>query len=215
MKHIILFENFFNVINESSSEIMKSGAKLYRNTEHQIIPEEISVTLLHNEASIEYNNKKKQKVYKILFTEDTKRSYPTDRGFGSKVVPGGLKEVSGAEIVFSTRDSKSSRNESLVTIPYEGKSYDDFSKALLDFLYGLDGGLSNLNDSKIAVNSIVELFHEKYRNVLPESLKMSSATLMNQSKLSNGKIIAGQSTEEKKLNENLKRIVKKFSEELA
>jgi hypothetical protein len=211
MKHIILFENFFNSLDEATTETMKSGAKLYRGDGDEIAPGEMVVTISEKNTSIKYNNKTKQKVYEILFNKDLESSYNTENGFGTKVTKSEGKEVKGAGIVFSTKDLKGT---SIVTVPYEGKNDTDFSKALLSFLVGLEGGLQNFDGAKMAVNSIAEIFKGRDKESSPESLKRAGSQIVRASQLPDVNILAGTTETERTLNKKLKASVKAFLAEL-
>ena len=210
MKHIILFENFFNSLDEATTETMKSGAKLYRGEEAEIAPGEMVVVISEKATSIEYSNKEKQKIYQILFNGDLESIYTTEGGFGTKVTKSGRKEVKGAGIVFSTKDMKSGGSGEIVTIPYKGESDADFSAALLSFLFGLYGGLQNSDGAKMAVNSIAEIFKGKDKDSSPDSLKRAGSQIVRASQLPDVNILAGTDEPEKELNKKLKVAVKEF-----
>jgi hypothetical protein len=214
MKHIILFENFFNSLDEATTETMKSGAKLYRGDGDEIAPGEMVVTISEKNTSIKYNNKTKQKVYEIIFNKDLGSTYNTEGGFGTKTVSEGGKEVKGAGIIFSTKDLKGDGPEAILSIPYQGKSDADFSAALLSFLVGLDGGLQNFDGAKMAVNSIAEIFKGKDKDSSPDSLKRAGSQIVRASQLPDVNILAGTTETERTLNKKLKASVKAFLAEL-
>lgn len=211
MRHIILFENFFSGLNEATAETMKSGAKLYMGEVSEIAPGEMVVVAVSGKStSIKYHNKEKQRIHEILFNKDLESSYNTENGFGTKVTKSEGKEVKGAGIVFSTKDLKGT---SIVTVPYEGKSDADFSKALLNFIVGLDGGLQNFDGAKMAVNSIAELFEKKKEKITTAAAKAGSQ-MIRAAKLPDVNILAGTDTPERELNKKLKVAVKSFLAEL-
>lgn len=211
MKHLILFENYFNRINEAV-ENMKSGAKLYiGEKETKTSPNEMIASLDNNKASIQFFNQANGKIATLTFSGDLEASYLTQGGFGTQTVKTGGKEIKGAGLIYSSK--KMEGEGDLVTVPYQGKSDADFSAALLSFLSG-SGGIQNFDIAKMAVNTIYELV-KTYKDKTPESLKRTYIQLERAIKLQDVNILAGTTENEKTLNKKLKSSLKAFVAKLA
>lgn len=211
MKHLILFENYFNRINEAV-ENMKSGAKLYIDEEKsEFSPGEMISTLGKvngkSKASILYSVSGNKRVL-LTFTDNLGITYKTKSGFGTPVLKEGGQEVKGAGIVYQKIEG-----DEILNIPYKGMSDDDFSKALGLFMLG-SGGLQNFKIAEMAVNTIYELV-KTYKDKTPESLKRAYIQLERAIKLQDVNILAGTTENEKTLNKKLKSSLKAFVAKLA
>ena len=218
MRHLILFENYFNTINESV-ETMKSGVKLFIDEkETKISPDEMIAGLNKGKAFIQFFNQKNGKIVTLTFSNDTKASYRTERGYKTKTVKEGGIEVKDVGIIYSSYSAKFEKEEDkgdIVTVPYQGKSDADFSAALSSFLTG-SGGFQNFDRAKMAVNTIYEIGKTKTKDVQSlESLKGAYNHLQRAIKLPEVNIIAGTDEAERTLNKKLKSSLKDFAAKLA
>jgi len=211
MKHLILFENYFNRINEAV-ETMKSGVKLYIDEEKSEFPQGEMISTLgkengKNKASILYSVSGNKRVL-LTFTDNLGITYKTKSGFGTPVLKEGGQEVKGAGIVYQKIEG-----DEILNIPYKGMSDEDFSKALGLFMLS-SGGLQNSKIAEMAVNTIFELGKTK-NNQAPETLKRAYVQLERATKLQDVNILAGATGDEKTLDKKLKSSLKAFAAKLA
>lgn len=208
MKHLILFENYFETFNESV-ENLKSGVKLYSDEkESKSSTSEMVATLGKingkRKASIRYSVSGNKNVT-LTFTEESGISYKTKGGFGTPVVKESGQEVKDAGIIYQKVEG-----DEIVTIPYKGTSDGDFSNALGLFLLS-SGGLQNFKIAEMTINNIYEIGESKMESKqLPPSLERGFVQLKRALKDPSVTIISDNKDMDKKLKASLKAFVSKL-----
>jgi hypothetical protein len=196
---------------------MKSGAKLYIDEKEakDLPPNEMIASLYKKGASIQFFNQANGKIEALTFSGNLEASYRTQNGFGTQTVEEGGKEIKGAGIIYSSKFEKEKDKGDIVTVPYQGKTDDDFSAALSSFLTG-SGGYQNFDRAKMAVNTLYEIGKTKTKDVQSlESLKRAYNHLQRAIQLPEVNIIAGTNEAERTLNKKLRSSLKDFAAKLA